>query len=247
MSILVPMMGNAPIQQELQALEALKRLFAEAKKVQELFKKAGMAPPPSIAGILGGGSDDSPHGSKLGINSRVRRPNEVEDDSIAIPIKELQATSLVRGVLKGETSPIPTKSVLQRVQRLRPDVSVGTIYNVGARLDGKVIERSDAGWRLIYPNDAPLLRNEYAWGPASVFNNKQELAVHRRILICDLLRQSAAGLMVMQIVRQLETDSSCQAPVTKDLVKVDMQALKDEGLIRRLGNSRKWTLKEAKK
>jgi hypothetical protein len=132
------------------------------------------------------------------------------------------------------------KEVQREVMKLNPSLNPGSVYNIGPRLDGTSIERKDKTWRLIDESAAPLLYENHAWGPDSLFQ-KTELAAHRREVILHVLRVAPDGMMPMQIVRQLDACGLCKAPISKDLVKADLGQLAAAEKIRRIGRTKKWT------
>ena len=53
--------------------------------------------------------------------------------------------------------------------------------------------------------------------------------------------------MIVQLTKKLAVDDRCNTPINKDLVKVDMKVLEEQGLVRRGGgHSKKWRLLEKK-
>jgi hypothetical protein len=145
-------------------------------------------------------------------------------------------------VLRGVAGPVRAKEVVGRVKELLPDVSSGSIANIGTRLDKtNVILRDDRGWELLSPEDAGVIFNSHLWAPASVLSS-QELAAYRREAILHLLSLNKTGLQATQVEEQLQHCTWLQAPVSKDLVKVDLEVLASDKKIRRRGNTRKWEL-----
>ena len=132
------------------------------------------------------------------------------------------------------------KEVQDEVIKLNPSYNANSVYNIGPRLDGHLIDRTGGNWRLIDENKAPILHEGYCWGPIEIFQ-KPEMAAHRRGLVLHVLRASTDGLMQMQIFRQLQASRLCKAPLAKDLVKMDIQQLSESGKIKRIGRTKKWT------
>jgi hypothetical protein len=230
--------------QENRAYTALNKLMAEASAVRSLFEAADIPIPPPLARMLGtmnGVSDgNNPH-LHIAPPKPPLRPKGAKDDWIWIPVDALTETGLVLAVLASHVGAMTTKEILTAVKRLKPDAVVGTVYNVVARIKNELLEETDAGWKLRQPEKAPLLHDKYAWGHSEVFQ-KAELAAHRREVIVHLLTVSGGGLMNMQIVNQLLAPDMCRAPVTKDLVKIDLVILREQGRVRQIGNSRKYTV-----
>ncbi len=133
------------------------------------------------------------------------------------------------------------KDVVAAITRILPSVHRGSIANIGARLEGKVINRTDDGWTLIDTAKAGVLHAGMLWGPPEIFQ-KTELAAHRREAILHLLAAQPSGLQIVQIVEQLLGCPWVHAPVNKDLLKADMEELRKDGKVRRVGNSKKWEL-----
>jgi hypothetical protein len=123
-------------------------------------------------------------------------------------------------------------------------VNPGSIFNIITRLAGTgVVEKTDQGVKFVNQPPAPVIFQDFAWGPPQVFQ-KYDLAEHRRMVILHLLR--ASSLQVVQITEYLQDSSICKAPATKDLIKVDLDVLQKAGIVRRVGNSKKWELVKEK-
>ena len=86
-----------------------------------------------------------------------------------------------------------------------------------------------------------MIDGEYVWGSPDIFH-KQELAAHRRYIIKHILGV-VGPLQMMQVVHHLSAYEGCKAPVNKDLVKLDIEALQEAGEIRRT-QGRKYALIE---
>ncbi len=71
---------------------------------------------------------------------------------------------------------------------------------------------------------------------------KQEVAARRREAIVYVLGLFEGGLMNMQIVEQLERCPWLKTPLSKDLVKMDMEDLKAAGRVKRVSHTNKWAL-----
>lgn len=242
-------MGDSSWQKERRAFEAFSKLIADAQDVRELFVQAGLSVPEPLARLFGQlGSDANGRGPSqsvlsVSIPKPEKRPPEAEEDWIWVPTKDLTPTSLLLAVLRPQTGPVSSKAAIEAVSTYKKGLNPGSVFNIIARLSGNLIERTDDGLRISNPALAPLMHEGYAWGPESVFG-KYELAAHRRLLIRHLLEANQSGLQIMQIVDQLTQSGLCRAPVTKDLVKADMEAMKQEGKVRHRGNSKKWELTE---
>jgi hypothetical protein len=228
---------------ELKAMEALRKLRDEAQAVKETFIRAGMSLPPSLAALLG----ESPGGQQvtrrpkfsLSAPQGPSPPPGAEDDWIWIPLDELTATPLALALLRAN-GPMSAKSLAEDVVKRLPGTNDGSVFNIVARHDGKRLNRTEDGFELADPKDAPVIHGANAWGPISVFT-RHELASHRRSIIMHLLSAVPAGLQEMQIVSHLKDLPYCQSTVNKSLVKADMQLLKEAGKVKRVGNTKKWT------
>jgi|GEM_PF-1626883 len=248
-------MTQPSFQSESRAFAALQKLLEDAAATQALFEAAGLPLPSTLARIV-----NVPQPSSNGPPRAVRatiappeppnRPPEAKDDWISVNAKDLFETTLVLAILRAAKAPMSSRDVMESVAKYNPNVVYGTVMNIGARLaDRGIIARSEDGWSLQDPGQAPILSGSlpdtYAWGPMSVFQ-KQDLAQYRRMLILHILRAYPRGLMTVQIVDQLASAEFCRLPCTKDIIKADMEALSGEGKVKRVGNTRKFKLPKEK-
>jgi hypothetical protein len=242
-------MDVSSFSKERDAYEALTALMVHAQKVRELFAVAGLSTPEPLLRLLGGAQADGINKDRgrptISFNIPVpgERPQEATDEWIWIPLKDLSPTGLLLAVLRSHTGYMPSKAAVEAISAIRKGLNPGSIFNIAARLSGTLIERSSDGWMLKPGAISPVLCGEYAWGPEGAFG-KYELAAHRRLLIRHLLIANDAGLQIVQIMSQLINSGLCHAPVTKELVKADLEAMQKEGRARRRGNSKKWELIE---
>src|SRR5205823_917855 len=116
----------------------------------------------------------------------------------------------------------------------------GSIANVGTRLAGTLLDRSEEGWTLTDPRRAPLLHEGFAWGPVEVFLSYEQ-AAHRRLAIAHLLGQRPEGLAAGAILAALKGCWWLQVPINKDLVKLDLEALARTGRVVRQESTGWWT------
>jgi len=235
-------MSTDRLRSEEEAFASLTELLASARRTKMLFENAGMALPEPLKRVLGmnglGRAETTrPHMPPI---QRASVPDEAQDDWISVRAQESTPTSVVLAVLRGAKGPMRAKDVVSTVTKILPNVPRGSINNIGSRLRQK-IRRTKEGWMLVNPESSPLLDNEYLWGPQAVFE-KTEVAAHRRESILHLLSGHQSGLQIVQIVEQLRQCPWVHAPINKDLVKADMGELKDDGKVRRVGNSKKWEL-----
>lgn len=235
------------LEKESQAFDALKGLIDEARRVRDLFVRAGMSTPEPLVRLFGEASSSGNGKTQPTLSLRIpvpeKRPPDAQTDWIWVPVKDISPTTLLLGVLRDQAGFVSSKQAIETMSTYKKGLNPGSVFNIIARLSGGVIEKSDDGLRIANPSLAPSIYEGYVWGPESVFG-KYELAAHRRLLIRHLLEANQSGLQIMQIVDQLTQSGLCRAPVSKDLVKVDMVAMQKEGTVRHRGNSKKWELTE---
>jgi hypothetical protein len=102
-------------------------------------------------------------------------------------------------------------------------------------LDAGRAEKTTDGWRLINSSNAPLILDDFLWGPPSAFL-RTEIAVHRREAVVHILRHFPAGLLAAEIEYQLRSCRWVHAPVSGDGMKADIEALLSACLIRPRGD-----------
>ena len=231
---------------EMRALESLQDVMRAVDESRRLHEEAGMALPPMLVRFFAAenhASTSSDHRPRISVTPPPLppRPHEAKDDWIAVPISELTTTTLLLGVLRESDGPMPAKTRLKRLQTYRPDVNLGSSLNVGARLEGGLIEKTDAGWKLTDATQAPLLYKGYAWGPIGVFQSPERTA-HRREQIFHILRAAPGPMPALHIVRLMKDSQTCRIPVNSDAVKGDLKALRLEGKIRGVGRPRRWEI-----
>lgn len=235
---------NDRIADEERAYERLRDLLADARDVRAIFEAANLPLPPSLRRLFG----DADSGDRNGAIGQIRipplksppRPRDVPADWIWIPLRDASPQTIVLALLRPRQEFTPAKQIAEEVTERKPDCNLGSVYNIGPRLQERgVIERDERGWRLTNSSSMPTLEGEHVWWKPQEFT-KQELAAHRRLAIIHLLSAFSDGLQTMQITRQLQDSDLCKAPVNKDLVKMDMEALLAEKKVRRI--ARKWTV-----
>ena len=126
--------------------------------------------------------------------------------------------------------------------KLDTNTTAGTLANLGTKLDGTVIHRTEAGWVLADVAKAPALFQGRLWGLPEIFG-KYELAAHRREAIMHLLETYRSGLQTSQLIEHLRSNPWVHAPINKEVVQADLEMLDKEKQIRR-GSSRKWVAVE---
>ncbi len=239
-------MKRDKFQLEQEAYTSLATLYEQATRCRSLCDEAGLTIPDGLQRMLGLNRQVGELRDDAGGLERPRGPSEADDDWLWIPVSDASPQTSVLAVLRAAEGPMRPRDILGRVFEIFPNATAGSIYNVGPRLDGKLIERGEGGWRLIDPKLAPVLHTENLWGPASVFV-KQDLATHRRHALVHILKRHQSGLQVVQMVETLRKCGWMKAPANKDLLKLDVEILSSAGKIEQRGNSRKWAIKDHEK
>jgi len=236
---------------EFRAYTALAELLREAERVRALFQANGLELPGPLDRLFESGrgaigNHRAPRRDSIPAPVGPDPPEGYRDDWLWLPLTALGVRSLSLGILRALGGTAPTRQIIDAIVKLKPDQNEVSIMNLGPALEKSGhIRRGESGWELTDASHAPLVSGEYAWGPAGIYG-KAELAAHRRAAIIHLLALSynRSGLQIVQITEQLRGCSWMHAPCTKDLVKMDLAHLKEEGLVRRVGNGRKWELVE---
>ena len=232
------------IQAEEEAYQSVMALLAQARKCQELHVRAGFALPERVQRLLGlaneNGRKQTPH---ISAPESRNPPKEAGADWIAIEPRDAIVTTVTLAVLRATNGDaLRSKDVTDRVLELLPEATSGGVANAGTRLSAeRVIDRGDDGWRLLKPERAAVIHDGRIWGPAAVFSS-HEIAAHRREAVVHVLKQFPSGLQMIQIVEQLKNCPWVHAPVNKDMLKLDIQALLEAKKVRRVGNTKKWQL-----
>lgn len=230
---------------ESKAFSSLGALMQQAAECRSLFEAARLPLPEPLRRMLG---DQSPEPSapvaKMTLlpPEHPPRPAHWESSWIWLAVSSLTATSLVCGLLREAKAPLSPKEILAKCEEMGIDAVKGSIANIGTRLSAGAspkISRGNGAWALVDPSRAPVLHAGHAWGPPEIFD-KQELAAHRRDGVIHLLKASDDGYQIVQITKILRQCDWVHAPVTKDLIKVDLQMLQADGKAKRVGNSGKW-------
>jgi hypothetical protein len=220
-------------------------LMQSAQECRGLFEAARIQVPERLQRFLG--ESDAPEKAPLRVTvpppEQPPMPPQWKPGWIWVPARDMTASHLVLAILRSATAPMTPTQIREAVLGYGVELSKGTLANIGTRFDGQLIARSGDGWILITRDLAPVLEDSVAWGDPSVFD-KQEVAAHRRLGILHVLKAHGYGLQVVQLVRTLSECEWIKAPVTKDLVKVDLQELQKAGFVRRVGNSGKWEATE---
>lgn len=234
---------------EQDAAQSLVELYQQVQKCMLLHQRAGLPLPEPVRKILTNGAV-----AKSAVRARPvthipaplwgGRPGEAKPDWIRVDVKHCTPTPIALAILRSSKGPMRHRDLSNRVNEILPNVPSGSVSNIGTRLGGKLIDKTPAGWKLIDPQEAGVIKDGFLWGPPSVFG-KYELAGHRRESIIYLLEQHETGLELVQIVEELRKCPWVHAPINKDLVKEDIHILDKDGTLRRRGNTRKWEIAPA--
>lgn len=236
-------MSGDRLRAEHEALRALLELIEQAERVRQIYERQNMAFPEPLRRLLGMSEG---HGRSPKITASVPEPEYIAPpDSqhgwISVELRSASPGSVALAVLREAGQPLRAKVVAERVVKILPNSTAGSVANIGTKLEGAAIQRADEGWRLLDPTKAPLMFEGRLWGPPSIFG-KYEIAAHRREAILHLLRVFHSGLQTSQIIEQLRACSWVHAPVSKEMVQDDIELLVSERKIRRRGASKKWEL-----
>jgi hypothetical protein len=226
---------------EEEAAESFAGLMKQAKKCVELYRRAQMALPEPLQRMVGTEGHGAGQSVAIGeVPNLIPRGIGVDADWICIDTKKATPTSIVLAVLRSAAAPMKINEVAAGVGSIRLGISQGVINNIGTRLDGSVIARSEAGWQLIKYERAPTLRGDRICGPFAIFTPR-EIAAHRRDVILLLLREVEDGLTIRQLIHILKNSNFVHPSVGRHLIEDDVQALSHAGLIGRR-DSHKWAV-----
>jgi len=228
---------------EVEAQRSLMDLYDQAEECRLLFERANIPLPEVLKRVLGMNGPGAKQASQPIIPppEKPPMPAEATSDWIWIRAKEATPNTLVLALLRAAGGVIRSKDIVAKMQTVLPDVSRGTISNVGTRLKGTAVELTDDGWRLLDMTKAGILHKGHLWAlPENL--GKVELAAQRREAILHVLGMFDSGLQIVQIVENLRRCSWVVAPINKDLVKDDIAILFEQNKIKKRGNSKKWEL-----
>ena len=159
--------------------------------------------------------------------NRRCRP-EAEPDWIWINQADATATSVVLAVLRGARGIVRAKDVAEKVTAILPSASYGTVANVGSRLNEKQIRRAEDGWLLLTPETAGVVFRA-SFGvllPSLTSLNWQRIGVTRFSTSCGSFEPALKHPILGELQK---CNSWVRAPINKDLLKEDMEALQGEG------------------
>jgi hypothetical protein len=238
---------------ERQAHEAWAKLLTDAQQAERLFKQASNPLPPRLALLLGregepGDESGSFRGLKVSPPTAPLRPTGVSANAIWVSLEYAVPTTLAIAVLREAGTPMGAVGIAARsAQLLAPFKQLNkiSVYNALARVTGTAIKKEDGRYSLIDNVHAPVLSGNYLWGPPGVFQD-QEKSAFRRMHILHVLSEIPDGLMAAQIASELEKWRSKllkDIPVSKDVLKADLDCLRGHDMIKKISNSRKWAIK----
>jgi len=226
------------------AIVAFSGLLKQAKECRSLYEAAGIDLPERLQRFL---SEGVPAASRTKESPGVivkpmpspSRPSGVPPEAIWLPVRQLTATTMVRAMLR-EHGTSSARAIIDLCAASEYELGPGTLANIGTRLsDAGEINRDGGKWTLRPDIAVPVVLDRIGWAKPDVFD-KNERANFRRLCIAHILKLFPDGLQILQLTRQLEKADWVHAPVSKDLIKTDMQTLMGEGLAKRVGNSGKW-------
>jgi hypothetical protein len=228
-----------------QAFEAFLQWKEQGRKVSDLLQSAGIPIPEELGRAISNRKNDQTVSRRIPIPApnSPPRPENSKDDWYWIKASDVSVRTLVLAILNDGEKWAP-KELLKRVGKYLSKQNPGSVYNVGAQLEGTLIKKDDEGWLLIGKN-APVLYEEHLWGPSSVFL-KQDLASFRRMAVKYILEMNPDGLPLIQVFKLLDAVNWLRTPKSKDLIKADLKDLAKQGYARRLGNSKRWTVFDTK-
>jgi len=240
------MSGN--LKSQMLAYTSLTELLEKAEATRVLFEQARAPMPPVLLQMFSGTNGHSASGALAPVAPfRPSAPPDADLDWIWVKIKTATNGTLALAVLKTANTTLTVREIHEKMRALGVDVVTGTIANTGTRaLENDLISRDDEGrWTLLQTDRAPIIYEDYLWGPPQAFQ-MQEQAAYRRHAVVYLLRQNTVGLQQSQIEAMLRQSELVRPPVplSKSLLKMDLMALKNEGKARRIGNSKKWEATE---
>jgi hypothetical protein len=229
---------------EARAYESFASLMQAGKECRALFDAARVPLPEPLRRFLGEGQIAEKSGESRVVVPPPElppRPTDWQADWIWVPTSQMTPTNVVRGILRASVVPMRPREILERLSAHAVACNPGSLANIGTRLDkDETISRNDGAWSLLKRDRCAVLHEGNAWGEPLVFD-AHELAAHRRLGILHVLKVHADGLQVVQLTRALESCDWLRAPVSKDLVKMDLLELQKAQKARRMaGHSGKW-------
>jgi hypothetical protein len=169
------------------------------------------------------------------------RPRGVPSDWISIPLADATMQTLVLATLRAAGRAMAPKEIAAAIQAKGHSTSLGSITNIGGRIDA--IKRGPSGWTLLVPEKAPVVGEDALWGAPSVLTSP-ELAARRRLAILHALRSLAAdGVMAAELLTALGQCDWLRCPLSKDVLKADLENLSRGSSPRLVRDGKKWRLR----
>jgi hypothetical protein len=232
---------------ERQVTKAWDKLLDDAEACRDLYLQAGKPVPARLRRFLSDDDAGLETETKIVVPPPVMppRPSVAAQDWIWLDHVNLTPATAVRTVLQAATEPMPVREVIEAVHRLGVEASEGTVANIGTRLHnlGQIV-RSELGWKAQALGEVPVLYKGNAWGAPGTFD-KTEVASYRRACLLHVFALSSDGLQPMQLLKTMETCDWFKVPLNKDILKLDLENMIEDGAIKRIGATGKYTRKEA--
>ena len=227
---------------ELEASKSLVELLELADRTRQLYQGARLPLPDALRRLLGSNGVPQTGYSTPLAQAIPPIPPEAEHDWAWVPLVECSPITLIKALLRGSDG-LRSKELYEQITPLGIEASLGTVSNAAVRLEshGIVTREDDQRWKLVKPELSGVISEGYVWGPADSFT-MQELAAHRRQAILQLLGANHGGIQLVPLTEELRKLGWVKAPISKDLLKGDMDWLLARNKVRRIGNSRKWGL-----
>jgi hypothetical protein len=237
-------------------LKAMSELYRIAAEIAVMSDKAGTPVPQAVASLLAFGEPPTKiaaktpniQGSQEKISWRhnvpcpFRRPPQVHPASVSVDLKAVGVLTFVRLVLAGQMFPVQSRQVVDAVLGYIPASSSVAVYNAASRLTTlKVLDASDAGWKLRDPKAAPLEFEGRLWGPKEVFQ-KVEIASCRKEIILEFLK--VGPMPRAEILAGLRATPWVTVPFNEGLVKNDLEYLRGQDKVVRDDETWTWMLKQ---
>jgi hypothetical protein len=169
------------------------------------------------------------------------RPTGAAEDWLCIPAKEASATSLLFAYMRSKGKGVSTDDLLSFLRDNGAISSAGGGYNILTRLVrvGKLTKKGDT-YTIDDITLGGIIEGGNLWN--SKFNfDTGELAWFRRAQVLRALKEYGP-LQIFEIAKILKSADWMPSAVNKDSIKLDMQSLTGEGLIRKDDQTKRWEL-----
>jgi hypothetical protein len=227
------------------AVKAFGQLMEQARQCRSLYERAGVAIPDRLSRFLGTSATvdrTKPEHPTISVPppEPPPRPADWKEGWIWIPAAAANVSSLIRGILRAQGAPMTPKQIIEELGKYKSEVSAGSVANIGTRLNELGhIERSNGFWFAPDASKFPVIHEGFVWGEQDIFE-AQEVAAYRRICLLHVLRAHPDGLQTVQLTKTLGMCRWLRAPLSKDLVKADLEELLSEQKVRKVGHSGKY-------